>query len=139
MTRTAAATRAVVLLAGERQEGGAMIDQSEWIKVVTDPLGIAAFALFVVFVAMTKMVKPVDRKRVTNVLLIMAAIVLVGGLVLSYLNIKRSVGDTGGEAAATLAPANVTVHGQTSGNNSPVIGVVEGDADLTVGDDDKTE
>ena len=52
----------------------------KWIDVVTNPLGIAGFALFLVFTFVSRSRRPLER----NVFMVFAAVALLAGLGLAY-------------------------------------------------------
>jgi len=57
----------------------------EWAKVVTQPLGLAGFALFLIFGYLAKVEKPNILRWLSPVGVVLAAGALVGGLALAYL------------------------------------------------------
>jgi len=56
----------------------------EWTKVVTHPLGLAGFALFLVFSLLARAKRRDERRWIFPVSLVMAVFALVGGLSLAY-------------------------------------------------------
>jgi hypothetical protein len=103
---------------------------SEWIKVVTHPLGLSGFALFLVFVYLGRAHRS-ERRWLSPVAFVIAAIALVGGLVLAHVQVAKP-------AASSLqtnpppAPTNQQVQQKTTGQGSPAVQGVQGDVTITV-------
>ena len=64
---------------------------SEWTKVVTSPLGLAGFALFLVFGYLAKVKKSDERRWLAPIAAFAALSALVGGLALAYFQIPKPV------------------------------------------------
>jgi hypothetical protein len=64
---------------------------SEWTKVVTSPLGLAGFALFLVFGYLAKVKRSDERRWLAPVAVFVAVAALVGGLVLAYVQVPKPV------------------------------------------------
>ncbi|KAA6458179.1 hypothetical protein DYQ86_19855 [Acidobacteria bacterium AB60] len=80
---------------------------TDWTKVVVQPLGLAGFALFLVFGLVARLKRGASRRWLSPVAIAMACLALVGGLALAWVNATKS--------------ASPTVHSiQTSGDASPV-------------------
>ncbi len=62
-----------------------------WIKVVTHPLGLAGFALFLAFSITAKKIPARRPAWLTPLFFAMACAALLGGLVLSYRQVNRTV------------------------------------------------
>lgn len=60
-----------------------------WAKVVTQPLGLAGFALFVVFSVVAQKSRTTKAGWMTTGAFLMACIALVGGLLLAYLTAQN--------------------------------------------------
>lgn len=106
----------------------------DWTKVVTEPLGLAGFALFLVFGVFSRIKRDNERKWLGPLAMAMAILALTGGLTLAYL--KRAP-----QAAppVTTAPAGSTSKTQTNqvqqtstGAGSPNVQGVQGDVTITV-------
>ena len=95
----------------------------KWIGVVTDPLGLAGFALFLVFsvLAARRWGKPDAGLRAVFALLAVATV--AGGLGLAYV---RETGKATETAATTTPGGGTTVIQETGGVNSPAINNVQG-------------
>jgi hypothetical protein len=92
----------------------------DWAKVVVQPLGLAGFALFLVFGFIAR-AKSGDRRRwLPPVAVAMACLALIGGLALAYLN-TAAAPLSKSAAPATGQPAAPQVQSiQTTGSDSPV-------------------
>ncbi len=107
----------------------------DWTKVVTDPLGLAGFALFLVFGVLSQVKRDEERKWMGPLAMAMAILALTGGLTLTYL--KRPL-----QAApqVTTAPAGLTtpktqtnkVEQTSTGAGSPNVQGVQGDVTISV-------
>jgi hypothetical protein len=84
----------------------------EWVKVVVQPLGLAGFALFLVFGLIARAKRADERKGLSRAALAMAFVALAGGLCLAFLK------ERGQEAAKPAAPQVQSI--QTNGSASPV-------------------
>jgi hypothetical protein len=104
------------------RKGG--VAMGEWIKVVTDPLGLAGFALFLMFGYVAKFKRVSEQRWLARVAVISAVAALIGGLSLSYVKTSKS-------AAAALGQAN-RVHQVSTGQGSPNVQGVKGDVTITV-------
>lgn len=108
---------------------------SEWTKVVTEPLGLAGFALFLMFGLLARLKRRDDRHWLTPVAAIMAVMALAGGMLLSLF--KRSRPPLNPPAQATSAPVHSQqqsnqVQQTTSGQGSPAVQGVQGNVTITV-------
>lgn len=101
---------------------------SEWTKVVTNPWGLAGFALFVVFKYLAKAKSSDERSWIAPVAVSLAATALIGGLAIAYVQVRK--------AAQQFAPArqqsNQQVPQTSSGEGSPNVQGVQGDVTITV-------
>jgi len=95
----------------------------KWVQVVTTPLGLIAFALFMVFSALAKIRGPKERR----VFIVLAALTLVTTVsVAAWLALQPTpAGPTPSETAPSPAP-NSSIYQSTKGNNSPAISNVGG-------------
>lgn len=90
----------------------------EWVKVVVQPLGLAGFALFLVFGLIARAKRNDQRKWLSTAAVSMAFVALVGGMTLAFV---RERGQAAAAAAAAAKPAAPQVQSiQTNGNASPV-------------------
>jgi disulfide bond formation protein DsbB len=72
-----------------------MADYSIWTKVVTHPLGLGGFVMFLVFVILSKVVKKGRNQTITlRVFLSLAVVSLVGGLMIAWEQVKIPTGST---------------------------------------------
>lgn len=105
-----------------------------WIKVVTEPLGLAGFALFLIFGYLAR-VKRNDRRRwLSPAAFAIAAVALIGGLVIAYTKVPKSVPpsvQTGDPRAPSQHQTN-QVQQTSSGAGSPNVQGVQGDVTITV-------
>ena len=108
----------------------------EWAKVVIYPLGLAAFALFLVYLAWRQ--QPDSGFR--RVLMAMAVLALVAGLGLAFWQDRNSAEPTSGrvkvsrEGEETSQPeAAGSIQQETHGGASPAVGNVTGDVEVNIG------
>jgi hypothetical protein len=93
----------------------------DWMKVVTDPLGLAAFALAAVFYLAGK--RGSNARGVRAVALILAGACVVGGITLAYhrqISTSQAAGTGSGAAAPTVVVDRIE---QQVGNGAAVAGV----------------
>lgn len=91
-----------------------MIDKDAWMKVITEPLGIVGFSLFLVFLLLSKKIAR-ERNWLMPAFVVLAIISLVGGLSIAY---KQTI--PGNESTQTNTQPSIKI--ETHGNNSPAIG-----------------
>lgn len=103
-----------------------MLNQEAWVNVVTNPLGMSAFALFLVFLVLTRTAISRERRWLSPVFVGIAVIALLGGLALSYKSYHAEVVDN------VVQPHDTTlsIQAETHGDKSPVIGTVGGDVNI---------
>ncbi len=94
-----------------------------WTEVVTEPLGLAGFALFLVFSVLSKTAGVEKYRWLPKAFIAMAVIALVGGLALAFSSARD--GRSGGGTPATVIQS-------TEGDASPAIQGVEGDVRLKI-------
>ena len=102
-----------------------------WTNVVTQPLGLAGFALFLVFGYLARAKSKDERRWLSPVAMIVAVMALAGGLALAFLQAPKPrapVVQTG----APAAQQNTQVQQTTSGPGSPAVQGVQGDVTITV-------
>lgn len=101
-----------------------MPNQAEWIKVVTDPMGIAAFALFLLFLILSQTKKADERRWLAPVFVVLAIISLLGGFKIALLTMQTDSKTV--EPSARTFPG-VTVKGdinvESHSDQSPAIGI----------------
>ena len=104
----------------------------DWIKVVTEPLGLAGFALFLVFGVLARVKKQDERRWLGPLASGMAVLALVGGLTLAYVKASQSPTPQAASTPTAKAPAPMQtnqVEQTTTGKGSPA---VQGDVNITV-------
>ena len=106
----------------------------DWSKVVTEPLGLGGFALFLVFGALARIKRDAERRWVAPMAMGMAVIALAGGLVLAYVKAAQPAATLKAPAPQPAAPAQVNqqVHQTTTWPGSPAVQGVQGDVTITV-------
>jgi hypothetical protein len=109
-----------------RIPGGIMQD---WTKVVTEPLGLAGFALFLVFGVLSRLKAKEERRWLAPVASAMAVLALAGGLTLAYVKTAR---ETAQQNRPNPMQSNTSVQQTTTGAGSPVVQGVQGDVTITV-------
>lgn len=96
-----------------------------WSELVTHPLGIAAFALVLLFSLLVKVREPAWlRKIIVSMAVILATLVVGGGLFLAYKQESRE------KAQPTLYPGKIEQ--RTTGDNSPPVAGVEGNVNIEI-------
>jgi|SRR5271157_1916873 len=108
---------------------------SEWTKVVTQPLGLAGFALFLVFVYLGRAKRYDKRRWLSPAAFAIAAMALIGGLVLAYVQVPKPVPpsvQTSKPAAPTQQQTNQQVQQTSTGAGSPNVQGAQGDVTITV-------
>jgi len=107
----------------------------KWIDVVTDPLGLAGFALFLVFALLTRRAGARKFQALQWVFAAMAVVALGGGLGLAYLQRGDHVRTAGEDT-----PAQPQIIDQkTEGAGSPAVSGVGGDVKIDVRIEDKSK
>lgn len=108
---------------------------NEWTKVVTHPLGLAGFALFLVFVCLARIRRADERRWLFSAAVVLSLIALVGGLGLAYFEVKtptsRVIPQTT-QAPATQPQTSTSVQQSTSGPGSPTVQGVRGNVTITI-------
>jgi hypothetical protein len=105
---------------------------SEWTKVVTDPLGLAGFALFLVFGCLAKMKQSSERRWMAPLAVSAAILTLAGGLTLSYFRTAKSAPPVV-QTDKKPAPTQVNqVQQSSTGPGSPNVQGVNGNVVITV-------
>jgi hypothetical protein len=108
---------------------------SEWTKVVTEPLGLAGFALFLVFGLVAKRKSKDERRWITPLAAFMAVCALLGGIFLSYKKSGQPAAMPPGQTATmpvTKQQTNTKVIQETTGQGSPAVQGVQGDVTITI-------
>ena len=111
-----------------RRNGGNIIH--DWTKVVTEPLGLAGFALFLVFGVLSRLKAKEERRWLGPLASAMAVLALTGGLVLAYLK-TGAIPQSAPKTQPAQAQTN-TVQQTTTGKGSPIVQGVQGDVTITV-------
>jgi hypothetical protein len=96
-----------------------------WTKVVTNPLGLTAFALFLVFTFLGSNRRSKKPQWLSAVAFGLAAIALVGGLIVAYLTNKSTGQRPSGQTISSIQQSAV------GSSNSNVAGVM-GDVSVRV-------
>lgn len=118
---------------------------NEWIKVLTHPLGLAGFALFVLLIFITRRQTSTQPLWVRASFIVMAFIALLGGLWLAYINTtlptaektsvqQKSLSEPNDqtEASQKKAAGENLVDQKTTGVGSPAVANTRGDVTITV-------
>lgn len=107
---------------------------TEWIKVVTQPMGLVGFALFLVFGYLAKVTRHDERRWLSPAAVGLALIALVGGLLIAYKQIPQPPQPT--PTVQTTQPAqqqtNSNLTQKSSGQGSPNVQGVQGDVTITI-------
>jgi apolipoprotein N-acyltransferase len=107
---------------------------SQWIKVVTHPLGLAGFALFLVFAYLARVKRNDERRWLSPAAVLLAFITLVGSLVVAH---KQVTKESSHPTQTVQAPpdrqqTNSDVQQTSKGAGSPNVQGVQGDVTITV-------
>jgi|SRR5664279_5200056 len=108
---------------------------SEWAKVVMHPLGLVGFALFLVFGYLAKIKRSDERRWLSPVAFAIAAVALIGGLVLAYVQASKPVAPSvqiSKPGAPTQQQTNQQIQQTSTGEGSPNVQGVQGDVTVTV-------
>ena len=111
-----------------------------WTEVVTHPLGLAGFALFLVFAFLAKIKRRDERRWLIPFSLAMAMIALLAGLALAYWQSREPGTPVGVQpSAATPSPIQPqpSIQQETHGDASPAVADVEGNVTITITPPDK--
>ncbi len=103
---------------------------SEWVKVVTHPLGLAGFALFLAFGSLARAKRTRERRWLATTAMTMAFIALVGGFFLAYNGISKDSSPVGSTQRSQQQTNQVKQ--STTGAESPAVQGVQGDVTITV-------
>jgi hypothetical protein len=102
---------------------------TEWTKILTHPLGLVGFVLFLVFGLIAK-IKSRDEKRwLFGALLGMSGVALLGGLCLAYVELNHQAA-TAAQPVPSSTPVQVVQ--KSSGAASPNVQDVKGNVAITV-------
>jgi hypothetical protein len=109
----------------------------DWTKVVTEPLGLTGFALFLVFGLLSRLKGKDERRWLPLFAGVLAIVALLGGLGIAFIQVERnsalSAPTTNPHPASAIQTGNIS----TTGNASPV--VVGSSGQLTVNVDQSEE
>src|SRR5271166_1026245 len=107
---------------------------TSWTKVVTEPLGLAGFALFLVFGYLAKVRRNDERRWLSPAAVALALLALVGGLLIAYKQLPQPSPQPA--TTQTQPPAkqqtNSNVQQTSTGEGSPNVQGVQGDVTITV-------
>jgi hypothetical protein len=104
----------------------------EWLKVVTDPLGLAGFALFILFGYAAK-VKRSDERRWLSPLAAFAGIAaLIGGLAIGYVRVPKAAVPSAQTGIVPAQQQTNRVQQTSSGAGSPNVQGVQGNVTIRV-------
>jgi carbon starvation protein CstA len=108
---------------------------TEWTKVVANPLGIAGFALFLVFGYLARIKKSDQHRWIAPMAFVMAVTALIGGLSIAYLQVRTT---TVQPTQTNQSPAPVNQRQQqqvkqtSTGNGSPNVQGIKGSVTISV-------
>ncbi len=110
---------------------------SEWAKVVTHPLGLAGFALFLVFAYLARAKRSDERRWISPIAVAAAVVALVAGLTLSYIQaLHRQLTPPpavqAGKPPVSGQQQTNQVQQTTTGPGSPAVQGVQGNVTITV-------
>jgi disulfide bond formation protein DsbB len=102
---------------------------TQWTKVVTHPLGLTGFALFLAFCLIARQ-KRRAKPWVVPVFLSMAFVALIGGLSVAYFQAKTQPIPTPASAKPNAAGPQIRIEQKTGGSQSPAVAGVKGDVSI---------
>jgi hypothetical protein len=114
---------------------------STWTQVVTHPLGLAGFVLFLIFGYLARSKRQDEHRWLAPVAFAIAAGALIGGLFLAYVQVPKPVPPSvqiSQPPAAAPQQTNQQVQQTSTGNGSPNLQGVQGDVTITVDQNGKT-
>ena len=103
---------------------------NKWTNVVTDPLGLAGFALFLVFSFVALRRQSQKPRWIVMSFITLAFLAILGGIGLSYL---RQSGQRPVVIPASAPPGSKQIEQQTSGSHSPAVADVHGNVTIIQG------
>jgi hypothetical protein len=107
----------------------------EWTKVVTNPLGLGGFALFLVFGYLARAKRSDERRWLTPTAIALAVVALMGGLLIAYKQIPKPTPQPI-QTIQAQPPAkqqtNSNVQQTSTGEGSPNVQGVQGDVTITI-------
>lgn len=110
----------------------------KWIDVITQPLGLVGFALFLVFIYLPKIDPKKNLPWLPKAAYTMALITLLGGIGLAFSQSQTKKSENSPTKTAPEAPTTSTLLEQkTSGDNSPTLGGIKGNIDINIGQGNK--
>ena len=101
--------------------------EADWMKVVTQPVGLAGYALSLVFGYAAKATKSQQRPWLAPAAFVLAALALFGGLFLSYRSTAKTV-----IAPPPASCINQDAKVSTTGNGSPIVTCPTGPVNINV-------
>ncbi len=110
----------------------------DWTKVVTEPLGLAGFALFLIFGVLSRLKAKQERRWLAPVASAMAVLALGGGLVLAYFK-TAATAQPPRKTSPAAVQTNSNVQQTTTGKGSPIVQGVQGDVTITVDQSEGTQ
>jgi hypothetical protein len=108
---------------------------NEWAKVVTQPLGLVGFGLFLVFGYLAKLKSQDERRWLSPVAVVFAAVALIGGLALAYVQTPKPQPPPAVHTSTPPPPSlqqRNKAQQSSSGNGSPNVQGTQGDVTITV-------
>jgi hypothetical protein len=106
-----------------------------WTKVVTHPLGLAGFVLFLVFGYLARSKRRDEHRWLAPVAFAIAAAALIGGLILAYVEVPKPVPPAvqiSQPPPPVQQQTNQKVQQTSTGKGSPNVQGVQGDVTITV-------
>jgi hypothetical protein len=105
---------------------------ASWIRVITQPLGLAGFALFLIFGYLAKAKQKDQRRWFSPAAAALAIISVSGGLVLAYVQISKPSTPIPQIGVAPIQQQQNQVQQTTTGPGSPAVQGVQGDVTVNV-------
>jgi hypothetical protein len=108
---------------------------NEWAKVVTHPLGLAGFALFLVFGYLARVKRKDERRWLSPAAVALGVVALVGCLLIAYKQVPKPSSrpiQTMQAPPPAKQQSNGDVQQSSTGEGSPNVQGVQGDVTITV-------
>lgn len=105
---------------------------NDWTKVVTNPLGLAGFALFLVFSVLARVKRQDERRWLSPLAMTAAFVALLGGLAIAYVHVPMPPTRSAETSKAPSQQQTDEVKQSTRGAGSPAVQGVHGDVTITI-------
>jgi hypothetical protein len=105
---------------------------ADWTAVLTHPLGLAGFALSLVFGYLARVKRTDERRWLSHAAVVSAVAALTGGLFLAYVQTSKPASELVRPGTGPVQQQTNQVQQSTTGPGSPAVQGVQGDVTITV-------